>query len=289
MAHTESNLHHKNNFSSTKETVECLGHLTNINLFRMNHAGYQELINVLLIGAAMEKVQSNEKLFEKFNTTVMHMKYDVQVRIFLPANSVRGGKVQTNALAIFAQMTFAKLSCEPLEDTLAMIGNKNKVTFVPLGLKYDQTIKDNATHYLNLLCEQNTHLKNYADFQVGGLTEEVLGMISSGKMAKENILASQYVIDIHKTIHTEEKGMSAIEITKENLQQAIKEIDLDLEVLQKLLPDEFFTKNPAFPVPCIIPNYGVLQNDADKIIYNVADNLEQTEKNYNCLPKGAWS
>eukprot|EP00957_Ditylum_brightwellii_P070295 5340257-Ditylum_brightwellii.AAC.1 len=60
----------------------------------------------------------------------------------------------------------------------------------------------------------------------------------------------------------------------------MEEIYLVLKVLQMVLPDEFFTKNPAFLVPHIIPNYGVLQKYADKSIYNAADNLEQTEKNY---------
>eukprot|EP00957_Ditylum_brightwellii_P165660 12611207-Ditylum_brightwellii.AAC.1 len=108
-------------------------------------------------------------------------------------------------------------------------------------------------------------------------------------MVKENILTSWYVIDIHKTMYTEEKGIWTLEKTNDNLQQSIIEIDLDLKVLQTMLPDEFLTKNPVFPVPKIIPSYGVLQNYADKIIYNVADNLEQMEKNYNCLPRGAWS
>eukprot|EP00957_Ditylum_brightwellii_P156844 11937825-Ditylum_brightwellii.AAC.1 len=138
-----------------------------------------------------------------------------------------------------------------------MIGNKNEVKFALLGLKYNQTIKDDATHYSNLSCNQNAYLKNYADFQVGGLTEGALGMVISGKTVKENLLESQYVIDIHKAMYTEEKGTWTVETTKDNLQQAIKEIDLDLEGLQTVLPDEFFTKNPAFPVPHIIPSYGV--------------------------------
>eukprot|EP00957_Ditylum_brightwellii_P063905 4848498-Ditylum_brightwellii.AAC.1 len=90
-------------------------------------------------------------------------------------------------------------------------------------------------------------------------------------------------------MYTEEKGIWTVKTTKDNLQRAIKEIDLDLKVLQMEFPDKFFTKNPAFPVPRIIPSYGASQNYASKTIYNVADNLEQTEKTYNHLPKGAWS
>eukprot|EP00957_Ditylum_brightwellii_P044011 3340313-Ditylum_brightwellii.AAC.1 len=47
-------------FSSRKETVQCLGHLINVNSFRIDCAGFQELISDILIGAATEKVQSNE-------------------------------------------------------------------------------------------------------------------------------------------------------------------------------------------------------------------------------------
>eukprot|EP00957_Ditylum_brightwellii_P197874 15074040-Ditylum_brightwellii.AAC.1 len=90
-------------------------------------------------------------------------------------------------------------------------------------------------------------------------------------------------------MYTEEKCIWTIETTKDNLQKAIKEIDLYPEVLQTILPDKFFTKNLVFPVPHIIPSYGVSQTYAVKIIYNVADSLEQTEKTYNWPPKGAWS
>eukprot|EP00957_Ditylum_brightwellii_P142567 10861815-Ditylum_brightwellii.AAC.1 len=46
-------------FRNTKETVQCLGHLTNINLLRIDPAGCQELVNDLTIGAATEKSQNN--------------------------------------------------------------------------------------------------------------------------------------------------------------------------------------------------------------------------------------
>eukprot|EP00957_Ditylum_brightwellii_P203783 15336198-Ditylum_brightwellii.AAC.1 len=90
-------------------------------------------------------------------------------------------------------------------------------------------------------------------------------------------------------MYTEEKGILTVETTKDNLQRAIKEIDLDLKVLQTVLPGKCCTKNLAFLLPCIIPSHGVSQNYADKIIYNVADNLEQTEKTCNSPPKGTWS
>eukprot|EP00957_Ditylum_brightwellii_P137785 10503945-Ditylum_brightwellii.AAC.1 len=68
------------------------------------------------------------------------------------------------------------LPANSVKDTAAMIGNKNEMKSVLLGLKYDQAIKDNATHHSNLLHEQNAYLKNYADLKVGRLTEEALGM-----------------------------------------------------------------------------------------------------------------
>eukprot|EP00957_Ditylum_brightwellii_P075842 5764198-Ditylum_brightwellii.AAC.1 len=76
--------------------VQCLGHLTNINATRIDHAGCQDLTNNLLTGAVTEKSQNNATFFKKFNTTVSHAKYDVQVQMSLPANSIKGKKVQSN-------------------------------------------------------------------------------------------------------------------------------------------------------------------------------------------------
>eukprot|EP00957_Ditylum_brightwellii_P170631 12988433-Ditylum_brightwellii.AAC.1 len=77
------------NFSSTKETVQCLGHLTNINPLRIDRRGCHELINDLLIGAATEKAQNDAKLFKKINMTASHAKFNVQVQMTLPKNAIK--------------------------------------------------------------------------------------------------------------------------------------------------------------------------------------------------------
>eukprot|EP00957_Ditylum_brightwellii_P114368 8720235-Ditylum_brightwellii.AAC.1 len=102
-----------------------------------------------------------------------------------PVRLNNSNKVQTIALAIFARDPYAKLSSEFIEDMVEMIGNKNKIKFVPLNLKYNQTIKDNKNHYLNLLCKQNAYLVDYADFHARGLMEEVLRVEISRKTVRE--------------------------------------------------------------------------------------------------------
>eukprot|EP00957_Ditylum_brightwellii_P006862 519424-Ditylum_brightwellii.AAC.1 len=123
-----------------------------------------------------------------------------------------------------------------------MMTNESKVKFIPMGLKYDQTIQNHSTLYINLLREQNVYLPNYADFQIGGLTEETIDFIISVKTLKENTLATPYVMDINHTAFTDEKGIWTVETTKENVHKAMQDVDNDLEVLQPVFPDLHFTK-----------------------------------------------
>eukprot|EP00957_Ditylum_brightwellii_P185930 14155234-Ditylum_brightwellii.AAC.1 len=106
-----------------------------------------------------------------------------------------------------------------------MITNKSEAQFVPLGLKYDKNIPNNESLYASLLKEQNVHLTQYADFFVGGLTDNAMNHIISGKTVKENILSSPYVVDIHRTTMTDEKGIWTTETTKEKLLKAMEEVD----------------------------------------------------------------
>eukprot|EP00957_Ditylum_brightwellii_P093797 7142240-Ditylum_brightwellii.AAC.1 len=119
-----------------------------------------------------------------------------------------------------------------MEDMVEMIGSKNKTKFVPLSLKYNQTIKDNKNHYSNLLHKQSAHLVDYADFCIKGLTEEVLRVEISEKTVCKNILESPYVVDMHKMMFTNNKGIWTIETMKDTLHQAMSEIDKGLEALQ---------------------------------------------------------
>eukprot|EP00957_Ditylum_brightwellii_P011917 898742-Ditylum_brightwellii.AAC.1 len=58
-------------------------------------------------------------------------------------------------------------------------------------------IENNITHHATLLHKQNAYLVNYADFQIGGLSDEMLHYGVSGKLAKENILRSLFIMDIN--------------------------------------------------------------------------------------------
>eukprot|EP00957_Ditylum_brightwellii_P165867 12628376-Ditylum_brightwellii.AAC.1 len=134
-----------------------------------------------------------------------------------PNRSHNSNKVQTSALAIFAWGPYAKLSGELMEDVAEIIGNNNKIKFILLSLKCDQTIKDNKNHYSNLLREQNAYLVNYVDFCIRGLTEEVLSVEISGKTVHKNILESPYVVDMHEMTYIDDKGIWTIETTKDTL------------------------------------------------------------------------
>eukprot|EP00957_Ditylum_brightwellii_P145893 11109926-Ditylum_brightwellii.AAC.1 len=48
-------------FRRTKEFIQCLGHITNMNPTQVDRVAYQELINDLLAGVAQEKVDENEQ------------------------------------------------------------------------------------------------------------------------------------------------------------------------------------------------------------------------------------
>eukprot|EP00957_Ditylum_brightwellii_P029246 2210741-Ditylum_brightwellii.AAC.1 len=61
-----------------------------------------------------------------------------------------------------------------MQEIAPMILLKSKVKFVPSSLKYDPMIKNNVDHYKTLILEQNAYLTNYADFCIGGVSEEML-------------------------------------------------------------------------------------------------------------------
>eukprot|EP00957_Ditylum_brightwellii_P165030 12564442-Ditylum_brightwellii.AAC.1 len=68
-------------FKSSKDTNVCIGNLTNLNPFQINQTQYQESINLLMEGAAQEKVALNAKYLKTFNMTAEIAKYDVQLRL----------------------------------------------------------------------------------------------------------------------------------------------------------------------------------------------------------------
>eukprot|EP00957_Ditylum_brightwellii_P112578 8581901-Ditylum_brightwellii.AAC.1 len=68
----------------------------------------------------------------------------------------------------------------------------------------------------------------------------------------------------------------------------MEEVDYGLDALQNVLPDTPFTKNPAFPVPRIIPNYDVLTVYTKKITSTIEKLPTGTKQTYSCTPTGAW-
>eukprot|EP00957_Ditylum_brightwellii_P028732 2170269-Ditylum_brightwellii.AAC.1 len=107
--------------------------------------------------------------------------------------------------------------------------------------------------YKNLLWEQNAYLVNYADFRVGGLTEAILEHKVSGSTVKDKILMSLFIVDIHKTMFTINKGIWTIETTVEDLHKALVGVEASLEVLSDVLDAEYFNKFEAFPALQVIP------------------------------------
>eukprot|EP00957_Ditylum_brightwellii_P108886 8306677-Ditylum_brightwellii.AAC.1 len=79
------------------------------------------------------------------------------------------------------------------------------------------------------LGEQITYLVHYADFQVGGITEEMLEQAVSESTVKENILMSLFIVNIHKTMFTINKGIQTIETTVEDLHKALADVKTSLE------------------------------------------------------------
>eukprot|EP00957_Ditylum_brightwellii_P040677 3078804-Ditylum_brightwellii.AAC.1 len=125
-------------------------------------------------GAAQEKVSSNTKYFGTFNTIAEIAKYDVQLHLNQPNVWYKGRKVETDALGVYAQLSYSMLALNLIQDIASIIGIKREVKFIPSSLKYDKMIKGNMEKYKDLLREQNAYLVNYIDFRVGGLMEAML-------------------------------------------------------------------------------------------------------------------
>eukprot|EP00957_Ditylum_brightwellii_P007756 586869-Ditylum_brightwellii.AAC.1 len=89
-------------FKSSKDTMVCIGHLADINLFQIDCMQYQEHINLLMEGAAQEKVANDKKYFELFNMTEEHAKYDIQLHLGKPSMRFQGKKIKTDALSLYA-------------------------------------------------------------------------------------------------------------------------------------------------------------------------------------------
>eukprot|EP00957_Ditylum_brightwellii_P042182 3194864-Ditylum_brightwellii.AAC.1 len=99
---------------------------------------------------------------------------------------------------------------------------------------------------------------------------------------------SPYIVDIHPSIYTAPKGIWTIEMTQKNLHKAIKDMELAVQVLPEAVPDEYFEKFDAFPLPRVIPLYGNVYKYTTQITTNVPI-LNNDNKEYALPPKNAWS
>eukprot|EP00957_Ditylum_brightwellii_P106827 8149625-Ditylum_brightwellii.AAC.1 len=151
----------------------------------------------------------------------------------------RGKKIETNALGVNARLNYSNLALGLIQDTASLIATKSMVRFVPMSLKFNKMTKDNAEK----------------DFQVGGIPEEMLEQEVWESTAKENVVMSLFMADIHKTRFAINKGIWTIETTVEDLHKALADVKTLLEVLPDVLDVEYFNKFEAFPAPWVIPTY----------------------------------
>eukprot|EP00957_Ditylum_brightwellii_P046483 3527636-Ditylum_brightwellii.AAC.1 len=186
-------------FKSSKDMTVCIWTSNSINPFRISRSQYQEHIKVLMEARAQEKVEKGKIYYELFNMISDHAKFDIQLCLGKPNVCHESKKIEMDTLSVYARLNFANLELDLLQDISSIITTKNIVKFIPTSLKYEQMIKDNTGHYKTLLRQQNVYLVNYADFCVGGLSETMLDCKISGTTAKDNIMTSPYIINIHET------------------------------------------------------------------------------------------
>eukprot|EP00957_Ditylum_brightwellii_P050058 3794524-Ditylum_brightwellii.AAC.1 len=93
-----------------------------------------------------------------------------------------------------------------------------------------------------------------------------------GKTVQDNILLSPFIVDMHLMVYTDSKGIWTIESTVENLYKVFQDVEASLKVLPSVIPEEYFSKYPAFPAPQVIPQYGNLYEYTTKITASVSHN-----------------
>eukprot|EP00957_Ditylum_brightwellii_P174198 13261846-Ditylum_brightwellii.AAC.1 len=176
-----------------------------------------------------------------------------------------------------------------MQEIAPMISLKSKVKYVLAALKYDHMIKNNVDHYKTLIREQNASLTNYADCRIGGISEVMLNVKVSGKMVRDNNLLSPFIVDMHLTVYTDSKGIWTIESTTEDLYKSLQDVKMSLKVLPSMIPEEFFSKYPAFPTPRVIPQYGNSYKYTTKITASVFHDVNNDDKSYVASPRIAWN
>eukprot|EP00957_Ditylum_brightwellii_P192442 14651360-Ditylum_brightwellii.AAC.1 len=168
-------------FKSSKDNTICIGHLTHLNPICIDRAQYQDDISILMEALADEKEQKDVKFYRKYNTTKEFAKFQIHLRTGKAYVKENNQRYETDAIGIYVCRQFATLSLELLHKTASMRATKSKVKFVILWLTSDYMIKNNVEHCKTLVRDQNAYLTNYADFHVGGISEEMLEVIVSNK------------------------------------------------------------------------------------------------------------
>jgi hypothetical protein len=140
-----------------------------------------------------------------------------------------------------------------------------------------------------LIREQNAYLTNYADFRIGGVSEAMLNVEVSGKTVRDNILLSPFIVDMHPTVYTESKGIWTIESTVDDLHRALQDVETSLKVLPTVVPEAFFSKYQAFPMPQVISQYGNSYKYTHKITASVSQENNSDNMSHVAPPRNAWN
>eukprot|EP00957_Ditylum_brightwellii_P134819 10279035-Ditylum_brightwellii.AAC.1 len=214
-----------------------------------NAAQYQDNINELMEALADEKELKDNKFYDKHNTAKECAKFQIHLCTGKTYVKEDNKQCKMDAIGVYACQQFASLSLELLHETASMIATKSKMKFVSLELKFGYMIKNNVEHYKMLVREQNAYLTNYADFCVGCISKEMLKVSVSSKTVKDNMLMLPYIVNIHSSIYTATKGIWTIEMTQKNLHKAIEDVELASQALPSAVPNKYFEKFNAFPMP----------------------------------------
>eukprot|EP00957_Ditylum_brightwellii_P129217 9855575-Ditylum_brightwellii.AAC.1 len=76
-----------------------------------------------------------------------HAMYDIQLCLGKLSLRFQGKKIKTDALSVYAQLNFANLALDLMQDIARFVTTKSIVKFVQTSLKHNKMIKDNTEHY----------------------------------------------------------------------------------------------------------------------------------------------
>eukprot|EP00957_Ditylum_brightwellii_P209838 15363492-Ditylum_brightwellii.AAC.1 len=85
------------------------------------------------------------------------------------------------------------------------------------------------------------------------------------------------------------KGIWTIESTVDNLYKALQDVEMSLKVLPSVVPEEFFSEYPAFPMPRVIPQYSNSYKYTNKITASISHDINSDDTSYVVPPRNAWN